>query len=877
MRKLLLVSFSLLTVISMLTACGTPATEEPTEAPVVAPTEPPPPPAEPLKIGMVTDMGGIDDKSFNASAWAGMEDAEADLGVEVAYLESQQQTDYAVNITQFLDQEYDLIVTVGFLLGEDTATFAAQDPDTNFAIVDFAYDPTIPNVLGLTFATDEAAFLAGYAAAGMSKTGKVGTFGGIEIPPVTIFMTGYKAGVDYYNAQHGTNVEVLGMDLFVGNFESTDDGRRAGEDLIAEGADVIMPVAGPVGLGTAAAVQENPGTMLVGVDTDWCVSAEEYCDVTLTSVMKNINIAVRTAIDMAVDGSFAGGIYVGTIANGGVGLAPFHEFDGQVSDELKAELAEVEQGLAAGTLTTAGEAVEAPAGEWLSQSADNCDYGGEFLTIEALDELTVKFTLCYPDPAFPSKIAFSAFPINDTAYLEETGGGGDIVDNPIGTGPYMVENWNRGSELVMTRFDDYWGDPAIADTLIFRWNSEAAARLVELQAGTIDGMDNPGSDDFSVIENDPNLTLYERPGTNIFYIGMNNTYPPFDNERVRQAFAMAIDKQRIVDNFYPRGSIVADQFMPPAIFGYTPEVEWYEYNPDMAKQILEEEGVLPGFQTTITYRDVVRSYLPEPGVVAQDFQAQMAAIGVDVEIVVMESGAFLDASDAGEIDGFHMLGWGADYPDATNFLDFHFGSGASDQFGNGWEDIWDSLSRAGALADPEERYPIYIEANELIKQHVPMIPIAHGGSGTAFLADVDGAHASPLGNEYFAVMTPGDRDQIVWMQNAEPIGLYCPDETDGESLRPCEQIHEPLLGYEVGGAAVVPLLATGCDASDDLTEWTCHLREGVTFHNGATLDANDAVLSYLVQWDAANPLHVGRDGNFTYFNALFGAFLNAPE
>ncbi len=874
MRKLLLVCLSLLTVVALLAACGPKPTEAPTEAPPepAEPAEPAEPvePAAAYKVGMVTDVGGIDDKSFNATSWHGMEMAEMESGAEVAYLESQQQTDYAVNITQFLDQDYDMIITVGFLLGDDTATFAAQSPDTNFAIVDYAYDPVIPNVLGLTFATDEAAFLAGYLAAGMSQTGKVGTFGGIEIPPVTIFMTGYQAGVDYYNQQHGTNVEVLGMDLFVGNFESTDDGRRAGEDLIAEGADIIMPVAGPVGLGTAAAIQENPGTLLIGVDTDWCVSAAEYCDVTLTSVLKNMDVAVRDAVKAGMDGTFEGGFYVGTLKNDGVGIPEPHEVD--IPSDLLAELDEVKQGIIGGMVSVSGGPVAAAG---MMVAAPDCDYGGEFLTIEALDELTVKFTLCYPDPAFPSKIAFSAFPINDTEYLESTGGGGDIVDNPIGTGPYMVENWNRGSELVMTRFDDYWGDPAIAETLIFRWNPEAAARLVELQAGTIDGMDNPGSDDFSVIEGDPNLALYERAGTNIFYLGMNNWYPPFDNERVRQAFAMAIDKQRIVDNFYPRGSIVADQFMPPVIFGYTPEVEWYEYDPDMAKQILEEEGVLPGFETTITYRDVVRSYLPEPGVVAQDFQAQMAAIGVTVEIVVMESGAFLDASDAGEIDGFHMLGWGADYPDATNFLDFHFGSGASDQFGDGWEDIWDALSRGAALADPDDRYPIYIEANELIKQHVPMIPIAHGGSGCAYQADVADAHSSPLGNEYFAVMTPGDRDQFVWMQNAEPIGLYCPDETDGESLRACEQVHEPLLGYEVGGAAVVPALATGCDASDDLTEWTCHLREGVKFHNGATLDAEDAVLSYVVQWDAAHPLHVGRDGNFTYFNALFGAFLNA--
>ena len=302
--------------------------------------------------------------------------------------------------------------------------------------------------------------------------------------------------------------------------------------------------------------------------------------------------------------------------------------------------------------------------EWFGvKPYDPCAYGGEFASIAAVDDLTVQFSLCYPDPAFPAKIAFSAFPINDSAYLEATGGEGDIVDNPIGTGPYKLDAWNKGSELVLTRFDDYWGDPAIAETLYFRWNSEAAARLVELQAGTIDGMDNPGSDDFAVIEADPNLTLYERPGTNIFYMGMNNWFPPFDNERVRQAFAMALDKQRLVDNFYPPGSIAASQFMPPSIFGYTPEGRMVGVRPGHGQADRWKKPASPdGFETTITYRDVVRSYLPEPGVVAQDIQAQLKDIGINAEIVVMESGAFLDASDAGEMIGFHMLGWGADYP-----------------------------------------------------------------------------------------------------------------------------------------------------------------------------------------------------------------------
>ncbi len=300
-------------------------------------------------VGMVTDMGGVDDRSFNATSWAGVSKAIEELGVEGTYLESQQQTDYATNISQYIDQGADLIVTVGFLLADDTTAFAAENPETNFAIVDF---PSVgSNVLGLTFATDQAAFLAGYLAAGMTQTGKVGTFGGLEIPTVTIFMTGYAAGVDYYNEVHGTEVEVLGLDLFAGNFESTDDGRRLGEDLIAAGADIIMPVAGPVGLGTAAAIVDNPGTMLIGVDTDFCISAEEYCPVTLTSVMKMMDVAVFDAIKAVVDGNFPGGTdYVGTLDNGGVDIAPLHEFDSVVPDELKSELEEVLAGLIDGSI-----------------------------------------------------------------------------------------------------------------------------------------------------------------------------------------------------------------------------------------------------------------------------------------------------------------------------------------------------------------------------------------------------------------------------------------------------------------------------------------------------------------------------------------------
>ncbi len=336
-----------------------------------------PQPGAGIKVGQVTDVGGIDDRSFNATSWKGVQDAMDKLGIEGQYLESQQQTDYERNINEFLNQDYDLIITVGFLLGTATAQAAKANPDTKFAIVDYAYpdcwpgaevgkdcgsDVPLDNVLGLTFATDEAAFLTGYLAAGMTKTGKVGIFGGIPIPPVTIFMVGFEQGVKYYNQKHGTNVEVLGWETdpgaegcgngsFTGNFESTDDGRRLAESLMDEGADIIVPVAGPVGLGSAAACKER-GTMMIGVDTDWYVSAPEFKEVYLTSILKNMDVAVYDAIQAVVDGTFQGGVYLGTLANDGVGLAPFHDFDAQIPKELKDELDQLRQDIIAGKVKT---------------------------------------------------------------------------------------------------------------------------------------------------------------------------------------------------------------------------------------------------------------------------------------------------------------------------------------------------------------------------------------------------------------------------------------------------------------------------------------------------------------------------------------------
>ena len=324
-------------------------------------------------VGLVTDVRGIDDKSLNAAAWEGIQDAKDQWDVEGKYLESQQQEDYAKNIQQFLDEDVDLIITVGSPMGVDTARAANENPATNFVIVDYSYPDcfggavpdeecgsaeALDNVLGLTFATDEAAFLAGYLAAGMSETDKVGTFGAIKTSPITACMKGFDAGVTYYNIKHDTKVEVLGWDTatnegrFTEDAESIDDGRSLAESLINEGADIILPVVtGPAGLGAGAACQEQ-GKMLIGVDTDWYESASEYKEVYLTSILKKADVAVFDAIKAMMDGTFEGGTHVSNLANDGVGLAPFHDLDGDVPDGLKDEIEQVKADLIAGTIST---------------------------------------------------------------------------------------------------------------------------------------------------------------------------------------------------------------------------------------------------------------------------------------------------------------------------------------------------------------------------------------------------------------------------------------------------------------------------------------------------------------------------------------------
>jgi basic membrane protein A len=314
---------------------------------------------------MVSDTGGVDDRSFNAASWAGMNAAAAaNSNITVKFSQSTSTSDYTPIINTFLSQKCNIIVSIGFAMGDATKAAATANASQKFSIVDFTYSPTLPNVDALVFNTVQDGFLGGYLAAGMSKTGKVATFGGQEFPTVTIYMDGYWDGVQYYNQKHGTHVQVLGWNeqtqkgSFTGDFINQTKGQTLTQTFISEGADVIFPVAGNVGLGAAKAVQQADaaaGSQKVNmewVDLDGCVSAPQYCKYFISSVGKGIVTAVKTAVLAAAGGTFKGGNYVGTLANGGVTLAPFHDFDSKVPASLKSELQQISTGIQNGSIQT---------------------------------------------------------------------------------------------------------------------------------------------------------------------------------------------------------------------------------------------------------------------------------------------------------------------------------------------------------------------------------------------------------------------------------------------------------------------------------------------------------------------------------------------
>lgn len=316
-----------------------------------------------LKVGLVTDTGGVNDKSFNQSAWAGVQKAAKEFGWEAKYIESKQPTDYEKNIDQFATEKYDVIVTVGFLMGDATAAKAKQYPKIKFAIIDNAYFPTkdsvacpdtvkdcyddggLKNVTSLMFQEDQVGFLAGVLAGGMTKTGTVCSVAGMEIPPVVRFVVGYQTGAKWMKADVNT------LNVYIPSFIDPAKGKETGVSMIGQNCDVIFGVGGNTGNGGLQAAKEA-GLMGIGVDVDQYSTYAEVKDILLTSAAKNVDVAVYEYLKTVKDGKSKAGMVTANVQNGGVGLAPYHDWESKIPQTVKDKVAEALKGLKDGTIQT---------------------------------------------------------------------------------------------------------------------------------------------------------------------------------------------------------------------------------------------------------------------------------------------------------------------------------------------------------------------------------------------------------------------------------------------------------------------------------------------------------------------------------------------
>ncbi len=320
--------------------------------------------ASDVKVCMVAGLGGLDDKSFNESGYEGLKRAEKDMGVKVKVSETFSDADYVPHIENMVNEGCALVIGVSYMMTEAITDAAKQYPNVKFALFDDVIPEDLPNAKGIVFNTAEATYLAGYLASGMSETGRVGTFMGGKIAPTMLFADGFADGVQRYNQDNDADVKLIGWDkakqdgMATGDFEDIQKGKHFSEQLIQQGADVIMPVAGVVSSGALAAAREAGNTSVIWVDVDGYYSEKDYRDLILTSVLKQIGNALYTTVEELVAGEFSSEDYIGTLENEGVGLAPYHDFEDKVPDELNAQIDSLRQEIIAGT--TVVESPSAP-------------------------------------------------------------------------------------------------------------------------------------------------------------------------------------------------------------------------------------------------------------------------------------------------------------------------------------------------------------------------------------------------------------------------------------------------------------------------------------------------------------------------------------
>jgi len=515
----------------------------------------------------------------------------------------------------------------------------------------------------------------------------------------------------------------------------------------------------------------------------------------------------------------------------------------------------------------------------LAVRSPNCTYGGEIKSVEAVDEYTVRFTLCYPDSAFAAKLAAPIFAIQDSEYLKSTGGNSEKISaNPNGTGPYILKEWRKGIDTTLVSSPTYWGLPAATPKLEFRWQPDQALRFSQYDFTAIEGMDFPSivmTKPFTYLTymyNNPDLKVVSHKPLNLYFLGFNNSKPPFDNVKVRKAFSLALDRAALIDYSFPVGTELAQQMIPTGVApGRTNQMKWFDQDAEEALALLNEAGFDFTQEIPLTYQNSPMETLYSPAGLAQLVKDQLAEIGVKVIMRPLPAEELKSSLAAGE-EMFFIDWYVIDYLDGEAFFDKPFISEAQ-RFGQPYTNLQALIKNVRGISNLDRKQLLFDKMNQTVLDEVPLIPLGHSPSLTVFRSSLQNISSNAYYENIEQIVS--DKEIIRFIGPSEPLSLWPADEDDYATFRITRLLYDTLLAPGFGGQKFTPLLAESWQSNDALTEWTFQLRYNVQFSNGSTFDANDVVTSFAAIWDASSPYHQGRTGEYAMYQRLFGSMINS--
>lgn len=514
----------------------------------------------------------------------------------------------------------------------------------------------------------------------------------------------------------------------------------------------------------------------------------------------------------------------------------------------------------------------APAAFPVGGSACELDgYDGRLGRVETLDPGTIRFTLCAPDAAFLARLAHPVANVLDAAAIDALERTPADRGSLSGTGRYRVASGTPGENVVLQRAGDQATPEAVSPVIVIAWDADPAARTQALEEATIDGIDAPGPAELDQVATLPELVVTDRAGLATAFLAFGSG-PAFAGADVRRAIAGALDRGALVEAAFPAGSTVPSHVTPCIVDDACGGPGWYEFNAPAAAASLATAGFDLGRAYPLHVPDRPVPGLADPAAAAAAIKDQLATnIGLEVAIDVMPTDELRAAADKGSLNGLYLDGVVSPLADPSGFLEPLFGDGVRTTPARRATGVSTSLEHAAAEPDTAARSRSIAEANTAIRDSAVIVPLAHPGSTVTFRNDVAGVVTSPLGVDPLGAVTPGDRPQLVFAQATEPAGAWCGDQSTLDAFRVCGLLAEGLYGVDGGHLTPRPVLARGCEANDDATVWTCTLRGGVAFDDGAALDAGDVLASVVAAWDGTGPLRRTAGGDaFATWDALFG-------